>query len=262
MMAKTGIAIITCDRPELFENCVKSVTDTHSKLVDHLLVVNDGEQKVNPGGGFDVIHNKHNMGVGKSKNKAIKALMKHGCKHMFIVEDDVCFANEHVVERYITLASVSGVKHMNYCLHGEANKPNNQVRTKLIVDYKHVKMALYHNVTGALSYYHKDVIKQCGLMDLKYKNAMEHVDHTMRTIQSGFHPPFRWFADVANSDQLLIDQDQSLSSSKIRKTSDWQHNFMFGVKRFQDKYSINVCDPNEPTADKQQVIEFLKQIKK
>ena len=262
MMAKTGIAIITCDRPDLFEKCAKSVCDTHSKLVDHLLVVNDGEQTVDPGKHFDVIHNKHNVGVGKSKNKAIKNLIKLGCKHIFVVEDDICFANEHVVNKYITLSKTSGVKHLNYCLHGTANKQNGKAKPKLIIDYKHVKMALYHNVTGALSYYHKDVIKTCGLMDLKYKNAMEHVDHTMRIIKAGYHPPFRWFADVADSDQLLIDQDQSLSSSKIRKTQDWQHNFQFGVRRFQEIHSINVCDPSEPVEDKQHVVQFLKDLRK
>lgn len=261
MMAKIGIAIITCDRPDLFENCAKSVCDTHSKLVDHLLVVNDGEQTVDPGKHFDVIHNKHNVGVGKSKNKAIKNLIKRGCKHIFVVEDDICFANEHVVNKYITLSKTSGVKHLNYCLHGTANKQNGKAKPKLIIDYKHVKMALYHNVTGALSYYHKDVIKSCGLMDLKYKNAMEHVDHTMRIINAGYHPSFRWFADVANSDQLIGDQDPSLVESKIRNQSEWQENFAHGVRLFHQRYGINVCSSEQINDTKQQVIEYLKQTK-
>lgn len=259
---KVGVGVVTCDRPVFFNNCIKSIIDTHGDVIDKLVVVNDGEESVPESDDYHMIHNKTNLGVGKSKNKLLKYLMKKKCKHLFLIEDDVTFANDRVLSEYISLSKVSGVKHLNFCLHGEGNKVNGVPRPKLVVDYKDHKMSLYHNVYGALSYYHASVIDDIGYMDKKYSNAMEHVDHTMMTIKNNYHPPFRWFADVFQSEKLLKEQDHNHGESKIRKTNDWQHNFMLGVRRFQQKHSINVCDPNEPTANKQQVVKFLKKIKK
>lgn len=255
-----GIAIITCDRVPMFESCVKSVLNTHKNNIDHLIVVNDGEHDV-PEGDYTVVKNETNLGVGKTKNVAISKLMQLGCEHMFLLEDDVKFLNDQVIEKYIQLAESSGVKHLNFCLHGDANKRLDQPAPKLIIDYKHVKMALYHNVTGALSYYHRDVIEECGMMDDEYRNAMEHVDHTMRIINAGYHPPFRWFADVADSHELIGDQDPGLVESKIRNEEEWRDNFVHGVKLFHQRYGINVCSTEQVNDTKEQVLEYLRKVK-
>lgn len=255
-----GIAIITCDRVPMFESCVKSIYETQADVVDHVVVVNDGTESI-PDGDYITINNKTNLGVGKSKNIALTHLMELGCEHLFIMEDDVKFVSEQAIEQYLKLAELSGVKHLNFCLHGEANKRLNKPAPKLIVDYKDVKMALYHNVTGALSYYHSSVITECGLMDDEYKNAMEHVDHTMRIINAGYHPSFRWFADVADSDQLLADQDPTLVESKIRNEEEWRDNFAHGVKLFHQRYGINVCSVEQINDTKEQVLEYLRKVK-
>ena len=252
-----GIAIITCDRQIMFEECLNSIKQTHQDKIDHIIVVNDGENTIERDDCF-VINNKTNLGVGKSKNIALEKLKSLGCEHLFLVEDDVKFISSETTDTYIELARVAGIKHLNFCLHGTANMYNEQPAPKLIVDYKNTQMALYHNVTGATSYYHIDSINQCGLMDLEYKNAMEHVDHTMRIIKAGMHPPFRWFADVAESNKLISDQDPSLDNSKIRQDNVWKDNFIHGVKRFHELYDINVCGTNQPCDTKEQVIEFLK----
>lgn len=255
-----GIAIITCDRVPMFEACVESVLNTHKHKIDHLIVINDGEQDV-PDGDYTIIKNEANLGVGKTKNVAISKLMQLGCEHLFLLEDDVKFLNDQVIEKYIQLAESSGVKHLNFCLHGDANRRLDQPAPKLIIDYKHVKMALYHNVTGALSYYHRDVIEKCGMMDDEYRNAMEHVDHTMRIINAGYHPPFRWFADVADSDKLIGDQDPGLVESKIRNEEEWRDNFVHGVKLFHQRYGINVCSTEQINDTKEQVLEYLRKVK-
>jgi GT2 family glycosyltransferase len=256
----TGIAIITCDRVPMFERCINSVLDTHSAKFEQLVVVNDGSDEI-PKGDYQIINNDKNLGVGESKNIAIRNLIESNCDNLFIVEDDVVFKNEHVTSQYIKLAELSGVKHFNFCLHGDANMRLDVPAVKLLIDYKDIKMALYHNVTGAVSYYTSEVIDECGLMDDVYKNAMEHVDHTMRIIQAGHHPPFRWFADIENSSDFIGDQDPDLVESKIRNDEEWKDNFIHGVKTFHDRYGINVCSNEQPEDSKQQVIDFLKNIK-
>lgn len=255
---KIGIGIVTCDRPEFYGECIKSIMQTH-KDIDEIVVVNDSKNKQTiPSYGCHVINNKKNLGVGKSKNKLLKHLMNKECEHIFLVEDDVVFNSNQVVDQYIKLSQKSGVKHLNFCLHGEDNKINGESAPKLVIDYGDIKMSLYHNVYGALSYYHSSVIDDIGLMDKRYFNAMEHVDHTMQAINAGYHPPFRWFADVHNSDILISEQDHGHSDSKIRSNDDWMKNFQVAVSLFYDKYSINVCDPNQAHASKDEVISFLK----
>lgn len=257
---KVGVGLLTCDRVDFFQQSIESIHETHGDVIDTLVVVNDGKQSVSCDLAT-VLHNKKNQGVGKSKNRAIKHMMDQGCDHLFLMEDDVRFVSNDALSKYVELSSVSGVKHLNFCLHGEDNKINGKPNPKLIVDYKHVKMSLYHNVYGALSYYHRDVIDDIGYMDKRYFNAMEHVDHTMVAIKNNYHPPFRWFADVHQSDLLLAEQDHGHEESKIRNTEGWEKRFLRGVELFYNKHNINVCDPNEVQADKQQVLQFLKQVK-
>ena len=256
---KVGVGLITCDRPDFYKSCVDSLLETHAGVVDTIVVVNDGKSKLTSFDDVVVLNNKKNQGVGKSKNRALKYLMDQKCDHLFLLEDDIRFLSNDALEQYITLSQASGVKHLNFCLHGEDNKRNGVANPKLVIDYNHIKMSLYHNVYGALTYYHRSVIDDIGYMDKQYFNAMEHVDHTMVAINNGYHPPFRWFADVYQSDQLITEQDHGHSESKIRNTEGWEKRFLRGVELFYNKHNINVCDPQQPVPTKAQVIEYLKQ---
>lgn len=262
-MSKTGVAIITCDRVNFFNNCLESITNV-SDSYDFLTVVNDGDQPLESDLMTNVdeyINNETNQGVGVSKNHGLESLMRQGCEHLFIVEDDVVIHDPDTLNMYIHTSEVTGIKHLNFCLHGEDNKIGGVANPKLVVDYGDLKLSLYHNVYGAVSYYHKQVIQQIGLMDTIYRNAMEHVDHTMLACEHGFHPPFRWFADVFQSDLLIHEQDTAHSNSKIRSQQQWIDDFNFGINRFYDKFNVNVCDVNQSVAAKEQVIQYLKQIK-
>lgn len=258
-----GVALVTCDRENFFNACLNSLINLPNETVDHLVVVNDHpDSKLEiPGQVDQYFHNSENMGVGKSKNIGLKALYDVGCEHIFLLEDDVVVSDPEVFNKYIHASESSGIKHLNFCLHGEDNKYKGKPAPKLVVEYRDFSLALYHNIYGALSYYHRDVIENVGLMDEQYYNAMEHVDHTMQIIQAGYHPPFRWFADIHNSHQLIAEQDRGHEKSKIRSNEEWKKRFVAGVKLFHEKFNINVCDPTEIHADKTQVIEFLKDIK-
>jgi len=258
----TGVAIITCDRPGFFTRCLDSVLSLPVGSFDHICVVNDEpESDLNIPDDVKYFHNSKNVGVGASKNIGMKYLIDSGCEHIFILEDDVTITHPDTLSMYINASKVTGIKHLNFCLHGEDNKYKGEPAPKLIVDYGEFKLALYHNIYGALSYYHHSVLTSVGLMDERYFNAMEHVDHTMMIIQDGSHPPFRWFADILDSHNLVTEQDNNHSDSKIRDDKEWTKRFMKGVELFHEKFNINVCNPNEVSADKEQVVEYLKSIK-
>lgn len=255
-----GVGITTCNRPDMLEVLLESL---NSCKIDHVVIINDGDDpvdSVNPE--YVVINNETNLGVGKCKNILLDHLTTEcDVEHIFLIEDDMVVLDPDVFSVYINTSKSTNIPHLNFCLHGEDNKKDGEANPKLIIDYGDVCVSLYHNIYGALSYYHADVIQEIGLMDEQYNNAMEHVDHTMQIIKAGLHPPFRWFVDVTDSDKLITDQDDDHQSSVIRKDDDWMENFRHGVERFYNKFDINVCGNNQQCATKEQTIECLKQIK-
>ena len=119
MISKIGIGVITCNRNNFLKNCIKSIKkDWYHELV----IINDGEIPLQDSS-KNIVNNERNLGVGKTKNKALQHLLDNKCEHIFIVEDDVIF-KENIFEKYIEASKKTKVKHFNYCLHGHDNKIN------------------------------------------------------------------------------------------------------------------------------------------
>jgi GT2 family glycosyltransferase len=235
MNNKIGIGIITCDRVNFFKQSVASIPN-----VDHIVVVNDGKPYNNDvyPTNVEVIQHEFNSSVGVSKNDAIKYLMDKGCDHIFLMEDDIEIINPNICDEYIKTAEASGIWHLNYGLHGFYNRTKEgKPQRKHIVDYNGTKVSLYQNILGAWSYYYKGVIKNCGLMDERYHNAWEHVDHTYTIIQKGLHPPFWYFADIYQSEYFIKDIQDNFGGSKIRSNEKtWYNNMALGSAIYQQKW--------------------------
>lgn len=254
-MSKIGIGVITCNRNDFLTKCLDSIKPD---WYDELIVINDGDITIK-NNTINIINNNKNLGVGKTKNKALKYLLEKDCEHIFLVEDDVIFKG-NVFEKYIEASQKTKVKHFNYCLHGFDNKLNGKTpNPRKIFDIRGVKVSLYFNVYGACSYFHKSVLDDIGLIDEEYYNAMEHVDHTMEAINKGYHPPFRWFIDLENSNEFIEDQDENHSSSTIRK-GDWMKHFYAGIERFKTKFNIDVTNPHQQYDDLDSVINYFKKL--
>ena len=227
---KIGVGIITCNRPEFFRECYNSLP---KEEVDEIVVVNDGDPNVIS---FDIskgviLDNPKNLGVGKSKNRALKYLYEKGCDYLFLLEDDMIIKSADVFEKYINAYKKSGIHHFNYGPGSPFNRKqtiqnfdlhnshllnqHSQPNPKMIVDYKDVKIALYEHTVAMFSFFTREIIEKVGYIDEEYYNAWEHVDHTYRIIKAGYHPPFWWFADIENSWQYLGDEEWSIEKSTI-----------------------------------------------
>jgi len=262
MKEKIGLGLITCNREEFFKKSYKSIP---SDKLDEFVVISDGEQ-------YDYlssiptyfIQHSENLGVGKSKNEALKYLLAKDCTHIFLMEDDVIIKDSGVFDAYVQASKDTGIKHFNFALHGNYNLDSygNPVIKKSVEYPTGVTIPLYHNVLGALSYYHSDVLKDVGLMDEKYFNAMEHVDHTLEIIKAGYHPPFRWFADIQNSRNYLQDIVGEHKESEIRKDpEEWRKNFMKACDYFEKKQGFSVLNPTkEYVAPLENVLQSLVKI--
>lgn len=214
---RIGIGIITCDREPLFRRSAAALPPA-----DVIVAVNDGAEydtSAYPSSITKVIQHRSNKGVGRSKNDAIHYLLQQGCDHIFLCEDDVAVADPAIISRYIAAAKSSGIQHFNFGFHG----PNNRTpdgRPAPVHQHRYsdgTRLIFNRHLTGAFSYYSREILRIAGPMDRFYRNAYEHVDHTYQIITQDGHPPFGWFADLEGSEQAIVDLDETLSQSVIRK---------------------------------------------
>lgn len=261
-----GVGIITCNRPHFFLKCFRSIPK-NIKLV----VINDGSnfedwEKLLSEKNFHYIHNDTNIGVGKSKNKALKYLLQEGCTDLFLIEDDIVVKNEKVFEEYIKAKNVSGIQHFNFGYHGPANKggvSGGSPKPRYIIDYGDVKIAFNAHSVGAFCYYSKQVLDKVGFIDEEYTNAFEHVDHDYRIFKANMGAPYWHFPDIANSTEYLDEIECSEKSSAIRPRSDWMDNIRQGAELFKRKHGYSPAWQGcVPDMEEKKVKRILKDIQR
>jgi glycosyltransferase involved in cell wall biosynthesis len=248
---KIGVGMTTYNA----ENRIKQSAFTIPKWVKNFVIVNDGTpyDKSSYPEQAHIIQHETNKCVGAAKNSSIKYLMDLGCEHIFLIEDDILIKDENVFEEYIKHSVISGIKHLNFALHGPANKKGSkgftsledrkdsdtEANPRMIIPYPEgIEIALYPNCVGAFSYYHRSVIEKIGYFDPMFKNAWEHVDHTFQSIKSNFHPPFWYFADIQKSWEYLTDIPNSIEESTIARTPEWSENFRIGTQHYKKKNGV------------------------
>jgi hypothetical protein len=150
---------------------------------------------------------------------------------------------------------------LNFAYHGPGNKIDGIKKPRSIITYNDkVKISLNTNCIGAFSYYDRRVINTVGYIDEYFNNCWDHVEHTYRIIKAGMTTPFWWFADVAESEHYIIDNDSSLNGSIIRRSGDWNKGMTDGINYFNKKHN---CIPHSiPVPDIQEVIKSLKELNK
>jgi GT2 family glycosyltransferase len=285
---KIGIGIITYKRPEFFKNCYNSIP---WGKIDTAVIVNDGpaydlkELGIELNKKTTLIQHEVNYKLAKTKNDAISFLFKENCEHIFIIEDDTVIVDQDVFKKYIDASKETGILHLNYGPGSPFNRKQNpnvhydlhnrhlcdqqsEPNPRLIVNYKNnISIALYTHTVAAFVYYNYKCIEKAGLFDEEFnENAWEHVEHTYRIIKAGMHPPFWWFADLADSEHLISSQKGAIDNSSIATEKDvpweqqeWAKKVARGAKLYEKKHGHV---PNQPPIySETQVLEILKKIK-
>lgn len=274
---KIGVGIVTHERPEFLKGLLESLTPC-TDVINELVVVNDGK----PIDAFNLqfgtfLQNDTNQGVAKSKNRAMKFLFDRGCDYFFIIEDDMVIKDKTIFAQYINAHKESGIHHFNYGPGSPFNRKqtirnpdlcdrhllseNSDPNPKLIVDYKTCRLALYEHTVAMFSFFTRTLLKKgLGYMPTDYDNCWEHVCSTYDIIKAGYHPPFWWFADLANSHELLTEAKGAIENSSIAKNkSEWMKKVMQGREIYKNKHGHYPNQP--PTFTEQQVIDYLKKQK-
>lgn len=259
MSNKIGVGVITCNAEERFKSCIDSIPN-----VDELVIVNDGCEyppSAYPDNATIIQHSK-NKCVGISKNDALRSLIQSGCEHLFLIEDDMIIKNPDVFTHYINAAEGSGIWHLNFGYHGPANLTDEGApNPRQIVEYDNgPSIALNPNCVGSFTYFLRSVVKHIGYHDEHFKNAWEHVEHTNRIIKAGLHPPFWWFADVADSHEYITEYASSEVNSVIRKDDEWNKNMREGMEFY--KHTHGWYPQQTPDTPPQNVMAILEDIEK
>jgi glycosyltransferase involved in cell wall biosynthesis len=259
------------------EHRIRQSAFTVPKWIKNFVIVNDGTPYPDDAypEGSHIIQHETNKSVGAAKTTAINYLMEKGCEHIFIMEDDILIKDENVFKEYIRHSLISGIKHLNFGLHGPANKKGSQgfntlderkdvdgePNPRMIVPYDDdTKIVLYPNCVGAFSYYYRPVLEDLGGFDPHFKNAWEHVEHTFQTIKKGYHPPFWYFADIDKSWEYLTDIPNSIQESTIAHTDTWNENFRKGTAWYKKKHGMTPTEtPLQPPQVVQQVLQGIYQ---
>jgi GT2 family glycosyltransferase len=248
---KIGVGIITCDRPKYLTELLNSLNVLQSNI-DEIVIVDDGTKpSIEKFASWPIHKTDGRIGVGKSKNIAIKHLLDKECEHIFILEDDCVITNPDVFKKYIETYEETGIKHFNFgpaspwnriqekpeiigdlSKRGEASQkglPN----PKMVINYNNgVSVSLFEHIVAMFTYYHASTLNEIGLMDEEFYNAWEHVEHTLRIIKNGDYTPFWWFADITGSENYIKEQEGEKANTSLAKNED---EFM---KRVQDGLQV------------------------
>lgn len=277
-MSKIGIGIITCNRRGFLESLLESIVSCKD-VIDELVIVNDGDELSDLSTTLSptLLQNKENVGVGKSKNRAMQHLLDKKCDYIFIIEDDMIVLDPSVFDKYIQAYKKSGIHHFNYGPGSPFNRKQtiqnfdlhnrhlldqqSEPKPRLVIDYgDDVKVSLFEHTVAMFSFFTREVLEEVGLYDEAYYNAWEHVDHTYMIIKAGYHPPFWWFADIYDSHKYLTEAPGAIDGSSIANDDEqWKKNVYGGREIYKNKHGHYPNQP--PLSDKHQTCEVLKQLK-
>lgn len=277
MKEKIGVGITTCNRPDFLYDCLNSLDlDKFHRIT----VVNDGKpfEWDNTYKNVEFIQNEQNLGVAKSRNKLFKDLMKSGCEHIFMLEDDCIITNNEIFDKYIEAYKVTGMPHFNFGPGSPWNrhqddptiignlhlrhlaKQDTPPNPKLVIEHKNgIKLAFYEHIVAMFCYFHRSIIEEVGIFDERFYNAWEHVEHTYRIIKKGKYSPFWWFADIVGSEKYIKEaKDEKARSSLAKDESTFGKQVIEGLRIFRELH--NIIPGYIPAASKEEVVRTIKKI--
>lgn len=135
-----------------------------------------------------------------------------------------------IIGKKVFLSKPKGIRPEDRIYLSETSEPD----PRFVFKYnKNTNLSFYKNCVGAFSYYNSEVIEKVGFMEETFINAWEHVHHTYKIIQAGFHPPFWWFADLSDAEIYLDNIIDCMSQSTIARSPNWGKNVIEGENYFK-----------------------------
>jgi glycosyltransferase involved in cell wall biosynthesis len=256
--SKIGVGIVTYNRPDFFKKCFDSIPIEN---IDQLVVVNDGSKL--PFHLFDtqLIQHETNKNVGESKNDAMRYLLDNNCDYIFTLEDDIIIKDPLIFEKYINASKETGIQHFNFGYSQRENLDSNLKPVwRKIIEYKNSKIVLNQNILGAFTFYTKKALQTVGLHHKDFnKGHGDHLELTYRAYKHGLTTPFWWFADVYGSWDMIENQSNFTTDSKVRNPETIQKYFNEARQIFKRLHGLDIFEISQ--LSESEVINILKTLK-
>lgn len=254
---KIGVGIVTYNSENYFNDLYNSLP---LDRIDCLVVANGGEEyKGNYKANW--IQHHSNFYPAVCRNDCISFLLNRNYEHIFIIEDDMILTNPNIFDAYLKASKFSGLKYFSFVSVSEyTGTPFNRT-PKLTVEYEDdTRVSFFQNMCNEFTYHHKSCFEKVGLYDSQFRDPFD-VDMTYRESQQNYAAPFWWFADIANSDEYIINNPNAVSRLQSEDRPDGSRAQRIGEQwaLFYKKHGVSVVDI--PRATKQQVLDKLKLIK-
>ncbi len=253
---KIGVGITTYNSEDYY----KALYDTLPlNKIDVLVTVNGGDKYKNNYKGNWIQHSE-NVYPSVCRNDCVNFLLQRNCEHIFIIEDDMLIRSADIFDRYIQASKESGIKYFSYVsMSYGAGEPFNR-QSRMVVEYpNNVKISFYHNMCNEFTYHHYTCYKTTGLYDTNYRDPWD-IDFAYRESLQNYAAPFWWFADVTDSDHLIMNNPNTVSRLQAnRPDGSRQERIQKEWEYFKQKHNLTVNQI--PNLSKEEVIKKLKYIK-
>jgi GT2 family glycosyltransferase len=256
--SKIGVSIITYNRPDFFKKCYDSIPQDR---IDELLIVNDGSNLPFNIQDTKIIQHETNKNVGESKNDAMRHLLDCGCDYIFTLEDDIIIKDNNIFENYINASKETGIQHFNFGYSQRENLDQNLKPVwRKIIEYKNSKIVLNQNILGAFTFYTRKALQTVGLHHKDFnKGHGDHLELTYRSYKHGLTTPFWWFSDVYGSWDMIENQSNFTTDSKVRNPETIQKYFNEARQIFKRLHGLDIFEI--PNLNENEVINCLKLLK-
>jgi hypothetical protein len=191
----------------------------------------------------------------------MRHLLDCGCDYIFTLEDDIIIKDDNIFEKYINASKETGIQHFNFGYSQRENLDSNLKPVwRKIIEYKNSKIVLNQNILGAFTFYTRKALQTVGLHHKDFnKGHGDHLELTYRAYKHGLTTPFWWFADVYGSWDMIENQSNFTTDSKIRNPETIQRYFNEARQIFKKLHGLDIFEI--PQLTESEVITCLKTLK-
>jgi glycosyltransferase involved in cell wall biosynthesis len=256
-MEKIGIGIITYESENYLQELYKSIP---LEKIDEIVIVNGGDPYIED---YEVnwIQHKNNYYPAMCRNDAVNFLLQRDCKHIFLIEDDMIIKDANIFNKYIEASKKSGIKYFGFVSTSWNSGEPGKRTPKLQVEYENnVGVSFYSESCNEFTYHRQECFNKVGLYDTSFRDPFD-IDMLYREAQEFHYPGFRWFPDITNSDDYIMNNPEAVSRLQAENRADGSREQRIAEqwKLFQKKHGVLPRDISGNT--KEFVVNWLKEHK-